>query len=872
MALMLVRLTTLGAARVHSGATDLPDLPAQRLRFALLLYLGVERDVAREEVVAMFWPDRDTARGKHALRQMLYELRQVLGEAWIDMRRDRIVVSAAVDAVEFESAMEGGRLTDALALYGGPFLHGFSLDNRSFEAWADRRRGHLARLHRRLQRDHIAALVAAGQADDALNAARHWVELDPLDDEAAHTLIERLAAAGQRTAALQYYDNYVRQLDAELEVEPLEETQALVASIRNGEAVQPGLPSPGADAAAAHAGSERRGVDAAVELKTPASPSVTSGPTTGASALPGPSLDGHASQQGTAVDRRSVRMPLRRRPREIWKAASLARRSVAVALLVVLVSVIGYESQRSSAEALVDRRIVVAMMPINDNSTDGSLLHLAESLTADLTSAIARSGLGVRSADAVRELRSRGVSENEIGTKLGADYMVGGRVNRSGDLVTAFIDLLDGDGMVLQSQTIERPFSAIRNLNQAVAEVMERFLRSELRVPIHVRFAHSGASNDSAFRLVGHAREMQKVAGFVLEAGQLPEALAHLAEVDSLFGLAASMDPDWPEPVVLRGRNLEGRAFIAKRLMGDTVLARQLLEQALLIADQAEQLGSDNAEVHALRGTVLYQLADMAGQSAPSVTAAFDRAEDELKRATQLDPSNQGAWLRLSDIQFNAGRYGEALHSAEEGYRLDPAGPRSGGFLYRLWAIEFETGDDLAADGWCGQLWGNEESLPGLYCTLVLQAWGGKSIPVDPAAARRAMEHIQKSDLRIQPEIGPRFQTLLAAVYARAGQPDSARATLNRVETADVGVLWLRAGVHALLGEDAVAVELLSRYMEADPLQGPRVARSRPFWDLGTRMDLDALIASRTTLASGGRHPSAGLGRLGAESAGGPTH
>lgn len=869
MALMLVRLTTLGAARVHFGDTDFPDLPAQRLRFALLLYLAVERDVAREEVVAMFWPDRDTARGKHALRQMLYELRQVLGEDWVDMRRDRIVVSAAVDALEFESAVENGRLTDALALYGGPFLHGFSLDNRSFEAWADRRRGHLARLHRRLQRDHIATLVAAGQADDALNAARHWVELDPLDDEAAHTLIERLAAAGQRTAALQYYDNYVRQLEAELDVEPLDETQALVASIRNGDAASPSVGSE-RHASAPPSGSE---VDApASSVGSVSDASVPVGATTPsqppAVRVPAPAAEGSWEVAGVVADRRSARMPLRRRPREMWRSASLARRSVVMAALVALAGITAYLSDgtRMSATVATDAESnpVIAMMPIKDTSPDGSLAHVAESVTDALTRAIARSGLGVRSANAVRELRNQGVAESEIGSKLGAQYMVDGRVSLSGDLVTAVIELLDGDGMVLQSQTIERPFAESRTLSLAIAEVAEGFLRSELRVPVHVRFAESGASNDSAFRLVGHAREMQKVAGSMLEAGQIPEALAHHAEVDSLLALAAAMDPDWAEPLVLRGRNLERRAFIVNSLVGDTALSRELLEQALPLADQAEQLGKDNSEVHALRGAVLYMLADIAGQSGRTVKAALDSAEDELMRATQLDPSNQGAWSSLSDIQFNDGRYGEALHSATEGFRLDPAGPHSHGFLYRLWATEFETGDDLTADGWCQQLWVYEKSLPGLYCQLALQAWGS-NIAVDPAAARRAMAHLQKSDLRIQPEIGPRFQVLLGAVYARAGQVDSVRAILDRITVEDAGLLWMRAGVHALLGEDDAAVELLAQYMDADPLNAERVARSRPFWDLATRVDLDALIASRNRIAgspAGVTSPGSGSGGL----------
>ena len=854
VALMLVRLTTLGAARVHSGETDFPDLPAQRLRFALLLYLAVERDVAREEVVAMFWPDRDTARGKHALRQMLYELRQVLGEDWIDMRRDRIVVSAAVDALEFESAVEEGRAADALTLYGGPFLHGFALDNRSFEAWADRRRGHLARLHRRVQRDQIAALVAAGRADEALNAARHWVELDPLDDEAAHTLIERLAGAGQRTAALQYYDNYVRQLEAELDVEPLEETQALVASIRNGEAVVPSMGQPDASASVVE--------EIPVELPS--------------GHAPAPKTPVTVHVAGAVADRRHARMPPRRRPREMWRAASLARRSVVIAVLVVLVSVPAYLSRQSrqsgrlgQVATVAETPYVIAMVPIADLSGDGSLGALAELLTDQLTQAIAQSGqVDVRSPGAVRELRKRDVTENELGMHLGATYMVGGRVSLSGDVVRLVIELLDRDGVVLQTRRIERPSSESRYLSQDITGVAQEFLRTELRVPVHIRFQASGASNEEAFRLVNRTRDMQYEVVSMLDAGERPAAHARLVEMDSLLALAARLDPEWAEPVVQRGWNLERRVFIAGYAHEDPVLRRKLLERALSFADQAEELSRDNADVHALRGALLYYLAEMDGTTPHSLLAGFADAETELKRATQLDPSNDEAWRRLADLQFAAGRYGESAYSAEQGFTV--AGPRAQGFLYQRWRSDFEIGNDLEANGWCGQLWSIKPTLPGLYCLLSLEAWGAS--PPDPAASRRLLaKFLQKSDLRRQPEIETRFNTLLAAIYAQAGQRDSARVILDRLDPDEPGSLWKRAGVEVLLGNDAEAVVLLGRYLEVDPRQGPRIARTRPFWDLATRVDINALIASRSRVAADGPAPSAGVEREDARPAG-PNH
>ncbi|CAN5826533.1 hypothetical protein BH23GEM9_BH23GEM9_35970 [soil metagenome] len=193
---MSLRLMTLGPPRVFLGDRELADLPAQRLRFALLVYLAVEGDVSRESVLTMFWPDRDGPRARHALRQMLYELRQFLGEGWIDVSRDRIVVGAATDAAAFEAAVSGHRRDEALKLYGGAFLEGFALDNRTFEGWVERQRAHLGRSHRRLRREHIVERLSAGDAEGALQAAQQWVALDPLEDEASHALIGCLALTG----------------------------------------------------------------------------------------------------------------------------------------------------------------------------------------------------------------------------------------------------------------------------------------------------------------------------------------------------------------------------------------------------------------------------------------------------------------------------------------------------------------------------------------------------------------------------------------------------------------------------------------------------------------------------------------------------
>ena len=51
---MPVRLTTLGGPRVSLDGEGLPSLPRKPVTFGLLVYLAVEREVSRDNLVAVF--------------------------------------------------------------------------------------------------------------------------------------------------------------------------------------------------------------------------------------------------------------------------------------------------------------------------------------------------------------------------------------------------------------------------------------------------------------------------------------------------------------------------------------------------------------------------------------------------------------------------------------------------------------------------------------------------------------------------------------------------------------------------------------------------------------------------------------------------
>jgi DNA-binding SARP family transcriptional activator/TolB-like protein len=237
----------------------LPAVLAQPKRLALLSYLilathrGFHR---RDALVALLWPERSTARARHALSQSLHFLRHHLGHDAVVTRGDEVSLDSTrlhCDAIRFEELLRAGALQEALALYRGDLLDAFYVPEAlGFERWLEAER---ARLRSRALE---AALRLSGQAEadghreQAVRWAEWAVERVPEDEVAARRLAVALAAAGERAAAIQALDRYVLWLERELEAEPSPETAALLRSLRSGDAPAPrSLPVPPTPAASA---------------------------------------------------------------------------------------------------------------------------------------------------------------------------------------------------------------------------------------------------------------------------------------------------------------------------------------------------------------------------------------------------------------------------------------------------------------------------------------------------------------------------------------------------------------------------------------------------------------------------------------------
>jgi DNA-binding SARP family transcriptional activator len=211
-----IQLVTLDELRCsHNGADT--DLPRQKRRFALLVYLAMERSAPREKVTALFYPEVDEERARNRLKQSIFALRQEF-PGCIETRGDELHAhpDLVLDARDFGSLAEVGEFERALALYQRPFLDGFYLSEAGdWERWVERKRAVLAGIHTRVARAWVGKLIERQEYEAAISHTTRWLELDEHNEDVDSLHMTALAGAGRREEALRHFEALERRLREE---------------------------------------------------------------------------------------------------------------------------------------------------------------------------------------------------------------------------------------------------------------------------------------------------------------------------------------------------------------------------------------------------------------------------------------------------------------------------------------------------------------------------------------------------------------------------------------------------------------------------------------------------------------------------------
>jgi DNA-binding SARP family transcriptional activator len=224
----MLRVRLLGELALERDGAPLP-VPSSRRARALLAWLALHPGPhARARVAARFWPDVLDSSARASLREALATLRRELpapaAEHLVATAEQVGLEDVETDVAELERRLHDRRFEEAVELGDAELLP--ALD----DPWV-----HQAReaLHDRLAAA-LEDLAARADAAGAVTWTRRLVAREPLSEDATRRLMRRLAAAGDRAAALAAYTRLTDRLAADLRIAPSAPTRELAEEIRAG--------------------------------------------------------------------------------------------------------------------------------------------------------------------------------------------------------------------------------------------------------------------------------------------------------------------------------------------------------------------------------------------------------------------------------------------------------------------------------------------------------------------------------------------------------------------------------------------------------------------------------------------------------------
>jgi eukaryotic-like serine/threonine-protein kinase len=464
----------------------------------------------------------------------------------------------------------------------------------------------------------------------------------------------------------------------------------------------------------------------------------------------------------------------------------------------------------------------VAVLYFEDLSERGTLGAVASGLTEDLIDALGQvTALHVVSPNGVRQYLRDPASPDSIGRALRVGSLVGGSVERSGDVLRVRVRLIDANsGLQLQSRTLEYPYGNLFALQSELAQEVSGFLRERLGQEILLREGRKGTRNVAAWELVQEGEASREAARTLRVQDDAVAAERALDAADSLFARAAGLDSTWPDPPVLRGWVAVDRIGPSEDADSIAAWAREGIAQA----NRALALRPGHRPALELRGTLRFRRWLESGQA----PAELRHAEEDLRAgAVPGNPAQARAWGTLSALLQARGQLAEANLLARRAYEADAFLTESPDLLFRLYYTSLDLGREREAGQWCVA---GEKRFPAdwrfTYCQLNLLALSDSARPSAnrEADVARAWELVSRLE-----RLGPaeqravllfRWQMRVAGILGHAGLADSAEAVIRRARAAapnDPEMDFHEAGARMLLGDREAALRLLARDVAANP-------------------------------------------------------
>jgi serine/threonine-protein kinase len=456
----------------------------------------------------------------------------------------------------------------------------------------------------------------------------------------------------------------------------------------------------------------------------------------------------------------------------------------------------------------------VAVLYFDDLSETATLRPVADGLTEDLIDALGQvPALHVVSPNGVRPYAGRHTPPDSIARALRVGTLVGGSVERLGDILRVTARLIDArSGLQLQSRRLEYPFRDLFALQDELAQEVSRFMREHLGREILLTERRKATKSVAAWELLQQGEAAREAAKTLEQQGDVSAAKRGLDAADSFFTRAGSLDPSWVDPLVLRAWVAADRLEVSEAELPDSLGV--WFRRGVAHADHALKARPQYPPALEVRGWLRYRHWLLADADSTEVRAA----EADLRAgAVPANPSQARAWGTLSALLQATGQFAEANLLARRAYEADAFLFDSPQILFRLYHTSLDLGREREAVRWCDT---GRSRFPGdwrfTFCELRILAQAGtfRSGAAKAWSLAAALERLSP------PAYLPRWHIIVARVLGRAGLPDSADAVIRRARAAapeDPELDFYEAEARMVLGHQEVALRLLERYLEVRP-------------------------------------------------------
>lgn len=290
----------------------------------------------------------------------------------------------------------------------------------------------------------------------------------------------------------------------------------------------------------------------------------------------------------------------------------------------------------------------IAVLPFENGTGDAESDYLCEGLTESLISTLAQiPELKVISRRSAYAFKDSEEDPQAIGKKLGVQALLMGRLVHRGDQLAVSAELVDvSDNHQLWGGRFDRDQTDVLAIEKELTNTIAQTLRIELSPDTAKNLERRYAVDPEAHRLylqgrkfsIGSAKEMHKAVDY--------------------FQQAIAMDPGYAEPYA-------GLADVYTTLAYHGVIGREeAIEKSRIAVEQALAIDANLAEALAASAERKFLF-----------EWDWDGAEQDLKRAVELNPGSDFARVSYGYFLSAVGRFDNAIEQATIAKELDPLSP-----------------------------------------------------------------------------------------------------------------------------------------------------------------------------------------------------